>query len=81
MFVSLSMVVLLPPATQSSSDATDFSGVDSTPLGMTLIVCGGSAAGLGELCSNHPVLCYANNSWKCNYYAPEFDMLCSIIQW
>ena len=39
MFVSSSMVVLLLPlATQSSSDATDFSGVDSTPLGMTLCV-------------------------------------------
>ena len=37
-FVSPSIVLLLPPATQSSSDATDFSGVDSTPLGMTLCV-------------------------------------------
>ena len=32
MSVSLSMVVLLPLATQSSSDLADFSGVDSTPL-------------------------------------------------
>lgn len=32
------MVVFLPPATKSSSDPTDFSGVDSTPLGMTLCV-------------------------------------------
>ena len=73
------MVVILPPATQSSSDLADVSEVDSTPLGMTLIVCGGLAAGLGELCSNHPVLCYANNSWKCNH-AQEFVTLCSIIQ-
>ena len=34
MFVSLSVVVLLLPlATQSSSDLADFSGVNSTPLG------------------------------------------------
>ena len=33
MFVSLSVVVLLPLATQSSSDLADFSGVNSTPLG------------------------------------------------
>ena len=31
------MVVLLPLATQSSSDVTDFSEVDSTPLGVFVI--------------------------------------------
>jgi len=25
--------------------------------------------GLGELCLKFPVLCYAGNSWKGNYYA------------
>ena len=39
MFVSPSMVVLLTLATQSSSDVTDFSEVDSTPLGMFWIHC------------------------------------------
>jgi len=24
-----------------------------------------------------PVLCYASNSWKCNYYASEEAVLCS----
>jgi len=33
--------------------------------------------GLGELCLNLPVLCYASNSWKCNYYASEEAVLCS----
>ena len=33
MFVSLSVVILLPLATQSSSDLADFLGVNSTPLG------------------------------------------------
>ena len=37
MLVSPSVVVLLPLVTQSSSDVTDVSGVDSTPLGMFLI--------------------------------------------
>ena len=38
MFVLPSVVVILPPATQSSSDLADVSEVDSTPLGMTLCV-------------------------------------------
>ena len=27
------------------------------------------SVGLGKLCLKLPVLCYASNSWKCNYYA------------
>ena len=38
MFVLPSVVVILPPATQSSSDLADVSEVDSTPLGMALCV-------------------------------------------
>jgi len=32
--------------------------------------------GLGELSLNLPVLCYASNSWKCNYYTSEEAVLC-----
>ena len=39
MFISHSVVVLLPLAIPCSSDVTDFSEVDSTPLGMILIHC------------------------------------------
>ena len=33
--------------------------------------------GLGELCLKPPVLRYASNSWKSNYYASEEAVLCS----
>jgi len=36
-----------------------------------------SVLGLGQLCLNLPVLCYASNSWKWNYYASEEAVLCS----